>query len=107
MVWRAGFEIGDEDFGMHAQDRLAGSQRGDLAGQGLERFVLQHALDGAQPVRAFGMALAHFVAQRDGVGDEKRFQGGVLQTVETVWPCRAALSMGHASQTIMFRFTRV
>ena len=66
---------------MHPQDRLAGSQGGDLAGQGLEFLAFQHALDGAQAVRPFRVALAHFMAERDGVGDEKCFQGGVLRNL--------------------------
>ena len=65
--------------------------------------VLQHALDGAQAVRSFGMALAHFMAERDGVGDEKCFQGGVLRNLPRVWRCEGPMSMGSGELVVRTR----
>ena len=58
--------------GMAERDRVERCARRLDAGEHLEALVLERAVDGTQPIRAFGMAGWREVVEAGGVGDEER-----------------------------------
>jgi hypothetical protein len=53
-------------------DVVAAAHRRILARQGGEHFVVQHGIDGPQPVGPLGVAQRRLVLDAHGMGEQKR-----------------------------------